>query len=472
MTPDPKTDPKPEAEKPPEVSFGQRVAFGTGGAAEDAMNNSVNTLLNPVYNISLGVSPGLLGIAQAVPRFWDAFFGPLVGTLSDNARTRWGRRKPFMLVGGALSALSFAAIWWVPRSWGEGAMFAYLMALSLIFYSATTLFQVPWSALGLSLSMNIQERTRVMTAKQFFTMTIGFALPWSFWLIERDFFSDRLEGVRWISMGIGLLILTACAIPTIFCRESYTGAIQAQPKVPLVRGFLASFRNRPFALLTLMTVSILMGLFLVDTLGLYVTIYHVYGGDTQAASAMQGWVGSAYRASALAFLPAIGFLSARFGKKQILCAAILLALLGAASKWWCYSPAHPWTCVIPVILMGPGLTSMSVLTNSLLADVCDYDEFLTGCRREAMYSAVFLWCIKLGLTGAFMLSGFILVGTGFNEALGGGQSQQTLLWMRGLFSFVPPAALLIGLILTLRFPLTETRSRQIQSALKERKLGS
>lgn len=456
-----------QIENAPPVSFGQKAAFGVGGAAEEVMNNSVNVLLNPVYNISLGVSPGLLGIAQATPRFWDAVFGPFVGSLSDNARTRWGRRKPFMLAGAVLASLSFVAIWWVPSAWGEGALFAYLMALSLVFYSAATLFQVPWSALGLSLSANIQERTRVMAVKQFFSMSIGFGLPWTFWLIERDIFSSRIEGVRWISLGIGAVIFLACAVSVCFCRETYTPAIRTQPKVPLVRGFLESFRNRPFVALATMVLCILTGLFLVDTLGLYVTIYHVYGGDTRAASAMQGWTGSAYRASALAFLPAVGCLSARFGKTRILAAAILLAFCGTASKWWCYSPAHPWTCVIPAILMGPGLTSMFVLTSSLLADVCDYDEFLTGCRREAMYSAVFGWCVKLGLTGALVLSGFVLVGTGFNEALGGAQSPQTLLWMRGLFSFVPPAALLVAFVLTLRFPLSEARLREIQSTLKQ-----
>jgi len=459
------SDPFPQTENAHQVSFGKKAAFGVGGAAEEVMNNSVNTLLNPVYNIGFGVSPGLLGIAQALPRLWDALFGPLVGTLSDNARTRWGRRRPFMLVGGVLSALSFVAIWWVPRSWGTGAMFAYLIALSLIFYSAATLFQVPWSALGLSLTSNIQERTRVMATKQFFSMSIGFALPWTFWLIERDIFADRIEGVRWVSIGIGLLILLASAVPVIFSKETYTEAIRTQQKVPLIKGFLTSFTNRPFVILTLMVLCILTGLFLVDTLGLYVTIYHVYGGNTQDASTMQGWTGSAYRASALAFLPVIGFLAARFGKRQILAAAILLAFLGTASKWWCYSPAHPWTCVIPAILMGPGLTSMFVLTSSLLADICDYDEFLTGCRREAMYSAVFGWCVKLGLTAALVLSGFVLVGTGFNEALGGAQSPGTLMMMRGLFSFVPPAALLIAFVLTIRFPLTETRSREIQAAL-------
>lgn len=468
----PETVSRAKTENAPSVSLGQKTAFGAGGAAEEIMNNSVNCLLNPVYNIGLGVNPGWLGIAQAAPGFWGAFFGPLVGSLSDNARTRWGRRRPFMLVGALLAAISFVAIWWMPRSWGEVALFAYLLALSLIFYSAAVIFQVPWNALGLSLSSNIQERTRVMAIRQFFSMSIGFGLPWLFWLIERDVFRDRIEGARWVSLGIGALILIGCAVPVIFCRENYTHAVQTQPKIPLVKGFLESFKNRPFVALTFMVLCILTGLFLVDTLGLYVMIYHVYGGDTKAASGMQGLTGSAYRASALAFLPVIGWLSARFGKKQVLAGALFLAFLGTASKWWCYSPAHPVTCLIPAILMGPGLTSMFVLTSSLLADVCDYDEFLTGCRREATYSAVFGWCVKLGVTGALTLSGFVLVATGFKESLGGAQSPQTLFWMRGLFSFVPPAALLVAFILTLRFPLTEARSREIQSTLNQRKAGS
>jgi GPH family glycoside/pentoside/hexuronide:cation symporter len=351
-------------------------------------------------------------------------------------------------------------------------MFAYLLALSLIFYSASTVFQVPWNALGLSLSSNIEERTRVMAFRQFFSMCIGFGVPWTFWLTKRDVFADTVEGARWVSIGIALLILIPGLASTFFCRENYTEAVQTQPRVPLIKGFTDTFRNRPFVVLTIMIICILVGLFLVDTLGLYVTIYHVYGGDEKAASTMQGITGSAYRASALSFLPVIGYLSARFGKKQVLASALFLAFLGTASKWWCYSPEHPWTCVIPAILMGPGLTSMFVLTSSLLADVCDYDEFLTGCRREATYTAVSGWCVKLGVTGALVLSGWILVATGFNKALGGDQAPGTLLWMRGLFSFVPPTALLIAIFLTLRFPLSESRSREIQAILKQRKSGT
>ena len=455
-----------------QVPLPQKLAFGAGGAAEDLMNNSVNMLLNPVFNLSLGVNPGLLGIAQAIPRFWDAIFGPLVGSLSDNTRTRWGRRKPFMLIGGVLATLSFIVLWRVPVSWGTNALFAYAIALSLIFYSSATLFQVPWSALGLALTTDTHERTRVMTFRQYFALPVGFMLPWFFWFIERDCFKDRIEGARILSLGIAAIMLAATLISTLFCRETYDKSIQAQPRVPLIGGFLASFRNAPFVRLILMVLCILVGLFLVDTLGLYVMIFHVYHGDTARASAMQGWAGTAYKTSALLFLPSVAGLSARLGKRRVLAAAILVAFLGTSSKWWCYTPTNPWLSLIPAILMGPGLTAMFVLTSSLLADVCDYDEWLTSCRREAMYSAVFGWCVKIGLTAAFMLSGFALTVTGFNQTLGAAQSPSTILWMRVLFSTIPPVSLLIALALTLRFPLTQSRLESIRKEIDARKAAA
>lgn len=451
------------------VPIGQKLAFGAGGAAEDLMNNSANVMMNPVYNLSLGVSPALLGIAQAAPRFWDAVFGPFVGTLSDNARTRWGRRKPFMVAGAILAALSFSLLWWVPTSWGHTAMFIYATVVSLVFYSASTLFQVPWSAMGLGLTADTHERTRVMAVRQYFALPVGFGLPWLFWLITRDFFESPVHGARVVAFGISAAILLATLIPALCCRESYDQHIRAQKKFPLLEGFLISFRNPPFVILILLVVSILVGLFLVDTLGLYLMIFHVYGGDSPAAAAMQGWTGTAYKLSSLVFLPFVAVLSGRFGKRTVLGSAIVLAAVGTALKFACYTPANPWLTLIPAILMGPGLTAMFVLTSSLLADVCDYDEWMTSCRREAMYSAVFGWCVKVGLTAALMLSGFILVGTGFQQELGPIQPPGTLLWMRILFSTIPPAALLLALVLTIRFPLTQSTLREVQSSIAKKR---
>lgn len=143
------------------LGLGEKLAFGAGNMNNLLMNNILNVLLNPIYNIALGVSPALVGYATAIPRLWDAVTDPVVGSLSDNFRSRWGRRKPFMVLGALISALSLIAIWLVPPVWGEYSKFLYLIAVSLVFYTGNTLFLVPYTGLGLALSDDYRERTNL-----------------------------------------------------------------------------------------------------------------------------------------------------------------------------------------------------------------------------------------------------------------------------------------------------------------------
>lgn len=92
----------------------QKIAFGLGMATPIAFVNSVAQLTNLVFNIGLGVSPIYLGLAQLVPRLWDAVTGPLAGYISDNTRSRWGRRRPYIFLGGIATGFFYAAIWYVP----------------------------------------------------------------------------------------------------------------------------------------------------------------------------------------------------------------------------------------------------------------------------------------------------------------------------------------------------------------------
>ena len=101
------------------IPVAQKLAFGFGMATPIAFVNAVAQLTNLIYNIGLGVSPILLGIAQMIPRFWDAISDPIAGYISDNTRTRWGRRRPYLFIGGFGVATTFVLIWTVPRGLGE-----------------------------------------------------------------------------------------------------------------------------------------------------------------------------------------------------------------------------------------------------------------------------------------------------------------------------------------------------------------
>jgi len=156
-------DRRPTTREEDRVPWGQLVAFGMGGLIPVALFNIAGQLMGLLGNISLGLSAFWLGVIMIVPRLWDAVSDPIVGHLSDNARTRWGRRRPFILVGGIAVAVSFVAMWWVPRGdWvrellpSDGAynwfQLSYILGGLLVFFTACTLFEIPHGALGMEMS--------------------------------------------------------------------------------------------------------------------------------------------------------------------------------------------------------------------------------------------------------------------------------------------------------------------------------
>lgn len=162
------------------VSAGEKLAYGGASYADNLMQNSIGQMANPVFNISLGMNPVLLSLALALPRLWDALTDPYVGSLSDNARTRWGRRRPFIFVGAIMAGILFMLIWRVPVGWSDWGYFSWLLGFSLLFFTAYTIFAMPYIAMGFELSSDYHERTRVMAVRTFFGSVAGISIQWMF----------------------------------------------------------------------------------------------------------------------------------------------------------------------------------------------------------------------------------------------------------------------------------------------------
>jgi len=203
------------------LPFWKKTAYGIGGFAENFFHNALNVMATPFLNIGFGVSPALVSVAMTVPRIWDAFTDPVMGTISDNFRSRFGRRRPFVFVGGVLTAFSFAALWWIPGGLGKTGTFWAFLVMLLLYYSFFTVFVVPFLALGFEMTPDYNERTRVMSYRSFFSTAAGFAMNWLYWLTQRDLFDGIVEGMRWVGIGCGIVLALATMVPAIFVKEAH-----------------------------------------------------------------------------------------------------------------------------------------------------------------------------------------------------------------------------------------------------------
>ena len=242
----------------------EKVAWSVGTSADIMMGGFVGQVLMPIYNIVFGVDSKLVGLAVTLPRLLDAFTDPIVGNISDNTRSRWGRRKPYMLVGGLLSALFFMAMWMPPTALSPTGKFWYLLILlSIYFPIAFAMFSIPQAALGYELTTDPDERTRIMSYRAFFGAVVSMGIPWFYWLSQSSVFANPAHpglppetfGVRYLGAAVALICVVFILMPILFCKER--ARAQSQDHIPLLHALKHTFTNRAFLVIGLVTWAVI-----------------------------------------------------------------------------------------------------------------------------------------------------------------------------------------------------------------------
>ncbi len=454
------------------VAHPQKIAAGMGGIHETLATHASSQIAYPIFNIGLGVSPAAVGLALAIPRLWDAFIDPWVGAVSDRTRSRFGRRRPHMAVASVASGLLFAAIWWFPRGMSPDYYFWHFLTTSLLFFTASAFFTVPWQALLVEMTPDYHERTRVQAARSIIATFGALLMPWLYWATQLPVFADAVEGVRYVGIGVGLVLIIAGLLPAIFVRErtdTVEAALHSRRKIPLWQGLRTALSNRPFLIIAALMVLFGPGILMTEGLGLYVNIYHVNGGDAAAAAQIAGVQGTLLYGAKFLWVPIMTAVATRWGKKRTLFLCFSLALVASLCKWFCYTPAYPWLQVVVSLIQSPGMAPAWVLMGSMIADTVDWDEAQTGLQRAGLLLAIAQWMRKTGSTVAFFLSGQILLWSGYEAARGSAQSEATLLWLRILFPVVPTVCIGAAMLLLCLYPISEDTARAVRRQIEARR---
>ena len=458
------------------LTFWNKIGYGAGALTENNVQNVVNIMLPLIMFNYMGMSPILLGYVFAIARLWDTVTDPLMGYLSDRTRSRFGKRKPYILIGAVMSAFSFWLIWMFPEGKSQMWYFWYLTATCLLFYTSTTLFCVPYISMGYELSSDYNERTRVMGYRSLFVNCGAFILPWMYWFTERSWFDTPLQGMRCLSVvsgvifilfALGPLLLT----PTVSSRKEdmeRRSEKERYERVGIVDIFTA-FRVKPFLILVVVLALSVFGLFLVLSFGLNLLIYYGCGGDKEFASRLAGIAGLVSAGSCIVAIPVVNFASKKLGKSRALMLFLMLGALGNLSILVLITPAMPYLSIVQPIPGAVGISAMWMLISAMVSDSCDYDELCNHRRREGIFGAIISWTCKLGYVLCSIGGGYFLVWSGFELELGGGQQPGTFWNMRLMMSCIPAAGLALAAGTLFFYPLSRERMLEIKDALEKRK---
>jgi GPH family glycoside/pentoside/hexuronide:cation symporter len=469
------------------VKLMHRVVYGAGAFVNNLLAAASGGMMI-VLNLGLGMNPALVGLLGAIPRLTDAFTDPLMGFISDNTRTRWGRRRPYIFAGAIAAGIIFALLWQLPRDRSESFYFVYFLVMSIIFYMGYTVFATPWVALGYELTPDYNERTRLMGTQNFIGQLAYVVSPWFLWIMTyKGFFPDQVAGAAGLAIIVAVVAMGLGVLPAIFLRERMLNVAVAETEAAktqeterpphglmynlanFFKGFGTTLSSGPFLKLCLATFLVFNGFMLISSFQYYVIIYYVCGGDQTQGAKYAGLAGTVGAVSTFLVVVFITWLGTRIGKRRAFFVSTGVSMVGYALKWICYNPKMPLLTVLPAPLLAFGLGGLFTLMPSMIADVVDTDELKTHQRREGMFGSIFWWTVKLGMAGALAGGGYLLNATGFDVALGGAQSPRSIILMRLCDAGIPVVTSAIAIWSVMRYPITESTAVTVREELERRR---
>ena len=462
------------------VPIGQKAAFGAGHLVLNLYPGALGFFMFFLLT-AFGMDPFLAGLLGGLPRFFDAVTDPIMGFISDNTSSKWGRRRPYILVGGILSAITFVLLWQLDENNSSDYNFWYFLIMSMVFLIGNTMFATPLVGLGYEMTSDYNERTRIMAFSQTVGLMAWVIVPW-FWVIiaDPDIFSSQAEGVRTMALYVGIACLFLGLLPAIFCRGMDASHMGNRKKLTftslfsnlkdLIISIKEAVKNKPFMKLCGATFLVFNGFQIVASFSFFIFVFYIFNGSYEATSTWPAWFSSVGAlVSAFLVIPIVSKMAEKWGKKNAFIISTALSIIGYLLKWWAFTPDNIWLSFIPIPLMSFGLGSLFTLMMSMTADVCDLDELVNGMpRKEGTFGALYWWVVKLGQGLALVLGGLVLKVIGF-DGNAATQSVDTLTNLRIADIIIPVVTAGLAIWIMWKYDLSEERAKDIKAQLEERR---
>jgi glycoside/pentoside/hexuronide:cation symporter, GPH family len=461
------------------VPFGQKVAFGLGMLANQMFPAALGIFMVVLVQ-DMGFPGWMWGILFFLPRVFDSVTDPIMGFISDNTRSRWGRRKHYVFLGAIVMGISFVAMWQIHRDDGVLYNFIYFLCWSFVFYTGLTLFSIPYVAMGYEMSDDFHERTSIMAVAQWIGQWAWVIAPW-FWVVMYDpsWFENADAATRTLAVWVGVICMGLAMVPALFLPSRSTkDDTQLVPLTmanlgggmkEILQGFKEAFSSAPFRKLCFSTFLIFNAFNTVAAFSFFIVVYHLFSGNTAAAGIWPTLFGSiGALITTFAVIPTVAWMSKKMGKKNAFMLSQGISIIGYVLLWFLMVPGKPWMFMFALPFFSFGIGGLFTLMMSMTADVCDLDELATGKRREGIFGAIYWWMVKFGFAIAGLLSGAIMSVVAFTPGAAT-QPAGAVDGLRLFYSGVPIFGTLLAMWIMRNYDLDERRATEVHAELERRK---
>ena len=458
------------------IGIMQKIAFGIGMLGNQMFPASLGIFIVVLIQ-NLGFSPLLYGVIAFIPRFFDAITDPIMGFISDNTRSRYGKRRQYVFLGAIITGISFILMWQLYIENGIFFNFWYFLLCSLLFYLGITIFGIPFVAMGYEMSDDFHERTKIMAVSQFIGQFAWIIAPW-IWVIIYDpaIFADPAAGTRELSIYIGIACTIFAITPAIFIKSRST--IDDDNLVPLTRKnigasfsnifniFKDAYKNIPFRKLCLATFLVFNSFQTIAAFSFFIIVHYLFSGDASSAGiwpTLHGSVGALI--TTLLVIPVVSKMAQKYGKRQTFIVSQSISIIGYILFWFLFIPGKPYMFLYALPFFSFGIGGLFTVMMSMTADVCDYEELQNGLpRKEGAFGAIYWWMVKLGTALAGLFAGLIMWYVGFAPDAAS-QPDGALFGLRFFYTFIPIMGTSLAIYVMWDYDIDEKRATEIKEEL-------
>ncbi len=462
------------------------VRYSVGDCANSLLMNSLSGFAMLYYTDALGLKHSLAGLAFALAVLWDAVTDPVMGHITDNTRSRFGRRHPHLVVGGISVIIIFIFLWVIPAPFKSSpqALFWYLVAINLLQRTAITIYGVPFVALGFEMCTDYDGRVKLQGIRSAMNMLANILGPGLAWTL---FFSNNEHGratsleANYIHMGLAFAAVSlACIFFMILATRKYIKDSRGMVvDSDGIRGFVRDMKEifsdfyPRFVFLFIVVVTV--GVALVSSLQMYLYEHFMRFGGVEKSiahggtmvgfligSLSGGWLAKKLEKKGAVYFGGITSVLCNF----ILAGLFLTGILAPGQTVAVAGVTIPHAFIIFALFHGTywlGNGIMFPTATAMIADASEIHEIKTGTNRDGAYSAVFSFSQKCAISLGVLISGYILTLAGFETGTGIVQSPATVWKLCAATLIVGPVISLLSLALIRLYPVNRKYMERLRT---------
>ena len=456
-------------EKTKKLSMATKLKYGVGDFGLAIVTAMLQFSMMFYYTDVVGVNAGIAGTAILVGKItWDLVNDVLFGFLQDKTKSKWGKRRPYLIFCSIPFAIAFWFVFNIPQGLTDVAYFFIIIGTFILFDTFHTLIATAYSAMTAEITEDYSERTSLSTVRMVFSV-VGYLMGAGVISPVANILSTTLnitkhQGWGLTALAFGIIAAISLLIPGLFLK--YKPPVEDEPNKPAlpVKSIFTAFKNKPFVIFLIIS-SIMSISFTMVTTMLNYYIEHQLMMSSEGIFIMLAMLG------VLAiFLVPCGLLCNKLGKAKTYALGLAIASIALIIVFFLPKGQSPFMYVLAAIV-GLGFSAQWVCPHSMIPDVIEYDELLTGERREGLYYGINGTAGKITGALASAACGWGLELGKYVEILNEGevQPESALLAIKIMFAIIPAVFLLICIPLLIKYPITKEKHDEVMKELEQKR---